>query len=306
MLSPEYETFKRCLPYPFPQASRALNSPPFYVLNRGPAQFLFLSYYDNALSPGTEQHRWLLDQLKNSEARFTILVMGMGQWPSPKREAVLASLPQGKIDLVIGGDGEGCWLSESTMPSVLFNGCGMGNPSAMTILEVAEHALTLNTFDSQETILFHRVIRDRTVYEQLVDVRARLDRGFIQGLSPDYDEGVFERGDSTATIILASGALPKPPRPARGIQLSVAAVTDKAGAHGLTVKVYLGYRPRGHPDPSFRRRSQPIAIDMNGEQTLIHWAIDRSLNEEMEAVGLQIEEPPSELRTLKIGRFDVF
>jgi hypothetical protein len=45
---------------------------------------------------------------------------------------------------------------------------------------------------------------------------------------------------------------------------------------------------------------------MNGEQTLIHWAIDRSLNEEMEAVGLQIEEPPSELRTLKIGRFDVF
>lgn len=302
----DYQTFKRALPYPFPAEALSPEAPPFYEVQRGSLRILVLCYYRKALLPGTVQHAWLMGRLQDDRSTFTALVMGMGPSTFPERDAVMASLPAGKVDLIIGGDGEGCSLSTHTTPTILFNGSGGTGPHPLTMLQIDPHELVLNTYTGDDQIAHHRVIRDRRIYPAILDARGALASGLLEGVSLDPKTGALLRGELTGTILVASSELKPLAASPRGIQVSLAIACDETVAGLREANIYLAYRPRGHPDPRFRVRSQPMRLPMNGKPQLIHVPVGASGSSVPEAVGFIMEHPPENLRSITVDRFEVF
>lgn len=301
----DYETFKSALPYPYPASSRAKGAPPFYEVQRGPLRLIFLCYFRRALLPGGVQHAWLMERLADRSSTFTALVMGMGPSTFPERDEVLASLPPDSIDLILAGDGDGCWMSESDRPTILFNGSGGTTPHPITLIEILEHELVLNVYSRPGVIRFHRIIRDRRDYPAMLDIRPYFARGLAEGGKFEDGGARFERKDREGGIVAASGVLPPLEAKPRGLQIRIALEADR-DSDNATASLHLGWRCRGTEDPGHRYRSQPFPVPLDGVSRLYHWPIPEASGAGPERAGFVIEAPPRQLRAIRIERFEVF
>ena len=268
---PDYRTFRTTLPYPFASLDGASDGPPCYVVQRGSLRLLFLTYFHKALLPGTPQHTWLLEQLEQNSTPFTALVIGMGQSTFLEKDQVLASLPADKIDLLIGGDGEGLSLDTKGPIPILFNGSEGSRPSPYSVLEVTPHALILNCFGGpRSSLLHHLVIRDKTLYPVKSNVLASLAAGTIRGAQLDPVTGEILPDKKEELIAITSAPLKDTKEPVRGLQVVVSAKPMDPNGVPKTTAFYLRWRPRNGKGRSLTYRSQPFFVPLNNQPMILH------------------------------------
>lgn len=302
-----YAAFRSSLPYPYDPS--VTDDDVFYVVERGSVRLIFLSYYRGRLMPGKPQRKWLDRVLKERTKPFTVLVGGFSPGTFPERDAFLRSLPGGAVDLIIGGDADGCRIHRG--PGIPFAYIGSGGSGAHPygLLEVEPHRLVVNAYDIAGRHRGNLKIRDRSTYRVRHDVLGALGRA-------DYKvrTTAVANEDGSATYVPT-----EPPKPVtvlsnipavkdlRGFQMDVRIEPrQRTSAHQ---NVFIMWVPDGDNPPL--HRSQPFHVPMDGRShrlTIPFPAIDPTSGKPSapERIGFRMIDPSPNLARLTITRAYLF
>ena len=305
-LKATYAEFRRALPYPF--AKKVTDDDVFWIVERGPVRFVFLSYYRDRLLPGKPQRRWLDAVLAKPTGPFTVLVGGFSRGTFPKRDGFLKSLPRDKVDLIIGGDADGASIQRTGIPFV-YVGSGGSGPHPYALLEAEPHRLVVNVYDIKGAHRGSVAVRDRHTYpvkSDLLPAIRRADYKMRTSVTPHADGSVTftpTEAPKPVTVLsaveLSSGL--------KGLQLEVRAEGKRPSR--MHQNLYVLWAPDGDNPPV--HRSQPIHLPFDGSSqriTIPLPARDPTTGRPIAParIGIRMIDPSPNLKQLTITRAYAF
>ena len=135
--------FRELFPHNYPKAMEPGPSQAYYHVRQGAIDFYFLSYVAD-MTPKAPQVLWLMEQLKQSDASFRVVVYG-GMNDYYDRSAFLNALPKTGVDLIINGDGApvpGCIDDTWRIPRAIVGALSQ-EPSPYLAVQTDEHRMAL-------------------------------------------------------------------------------------------------------------------------------------------------------------------